>query len=747
MWFFSSKKTVQYKLQDLIFQSKSVIQYSLYDGVRISDQKQFSIFEIKVDPTSPLQQSLSKNALKIWKTFRHPAIPVFHESYESDGNIYVVTDKLLPFNFNESSFNSSNSENSNCNSESQEKILTDNEILWALHILTDFVCFLGDKANAIHGNIQGDSLFITYGHELKIAGLHWMTVNGNGPINEYYNDYENLVLDVNHYQESKLNEIYIDPKATLEEISITKNRDKTMNFYSTIDTKFIGAFISKYRSQLPERILNYGDFWSSSYFLSFSSYYATSGNVPPTPKMLLDDDFCWNQFSQSNQNETNNGNNEFIHTLLFLRDLPLKEAEDRENFFQNLNRTIKIFSIQTQEYTILPILISSLSYTKSPEETPLILEVIFLIGSNPSISEKSFENFIVPSMIPLFESKDRNIRIHLLKNIDSLIKHFSSKLINEKIFPNVILGLNDTVTAMKSATIVSMVSIATKLNKDNRKTLIRELKRLQANDQDASIRCNSVICIAKIADTIDDEIRLQTLLSTFSAASKDSFAQTRRAAISGFKLCKKFFISSTEIISNSILTTLSPLCNDASIENRILAINTMKDYLDYLLIENNSIEKDQISSSNSQINDDSQQNAIHDDSDQNQILSSSPSSQKFAFPPPPMISTMVFDNPANERNDSYSNQNIQYQSNETNSSSFSVIAHYPSEEQNYYQSYASNMNNNEQTAKKTKFSKTPLDYDEDEYWRIIKAQPPKPAKSEEVRDALMLFSNPPTNTK
>lgn len=762
MWFFSSKKTPQYKLQKLIFQSNSVIQYYLYDGFRISDQKQFSIFEIKTDPTSLLQQALSKNALKIWKTLRHPAIPIFYDSYENDDNLYVVTEKLLPFNnFNSNDTVSTSMTDDNLESDKQTEILTDNEILWAVHVLTDFVCFLGDKANAIHGSIQNDSLFMTHGHELKIAGLHWMTINGNGPINDYYNDYQNLVLNVNQYLPNVEIQFQIDPNAIKEELAVTQNRDKSMNFYSTVDSKFIGLFISKHRFQLPERVISYGDFWLSNYFLSFSSYYASSGNIPPTPKMFLDDELCWNQYTHIDQSENKGNNNEYINIILFLKDLPLKEADDRLNFFQHLNQVLNIFSIQTQEYTILPILISSLSYTKSLKETPLILEAVFSIGSNPQISNESFENIIIPSIIPLFESKDRNIRIHLLKNIDSLINHFTPKLINETIFPNIIVGLSDTVAAMKSATIISMVSFAPKLSKDNIKSLIRELRKLQTNDQDPSIRCNSVICITKISENIDEEIRISTLLLSFTAALKDSFSSSRKAAITGFKICKKYFAPKSDIIANNILVALAPLCNDSSIENRILAIETMKDYLDTLMNENNPNNQDSIIPPNTPADEQIRyQNAnqptpslnnyqYEEPRREDSMQLFSPNQSKSAFPPPPCI---IPSNLNMSTNDSYStnstNDSSYHQSNQSQGSnqfsSSSVIAHYPSSDQNYYESYETN---NDVKSKKNKSRNFPLDYDDDEYWRIIKSRPPKQSNSKEVRDAMMLFANSPVDEK
>lgn len=499
MWFFK-KKSAPYNLSTQLLKEDHPIHYSLYDGVRVSDQKEFSIFEIKADQ-SPFQQSLAQNAIKIWKTFRHPAIPLFIESYEYDGATYIVTNKLLPFD---------------------DRNLSDSELSWATYVMADFVNFLSEDAKAIHGNIQDSALYMTYGHELKIAGLHWMTVNGSGPITDFYQEWSSSCQ------------------------LATPKPPPNSPVYS-IDVRFIGSYLKRWESRLSRAITKFSTRWIPSF------------KNPPSPQNFLSMEY-WKT-------------DKFIVTLISLRDLPLKDQFDRETFFKSLVELLNIFSVETQEYTILPILLSSLSFS----QTPAALECISAIGQ--SIKPEAFGEKIAPALLPLFECKDRNVRVHLLSQIGNLIHHFSDKVINETIFSNVIQGFNDSVVALKAATIVSMVSIAPHLNSNNIKTLLRELERLQG-DQDSSIRCNSVICIAKIAEYFQPEFRMQTLVSCFARAAKDPFAQTRKAAVSAYKTCHEFFTEAA--IAVNIMPVLSPLCYDQNSEVRILALKQMREYIDFL---------------------------------------------------------------------------------------------------------------------------------------------------------------------
>lgn len=498
MWLFK-RKAAPYTLQDEIFTSNSPFCIKLYNGTRVADQKEFSIFEFKPDQ-SDFQQALALNAIKSWKTFRHPTIPLYTDTYEDNGITYVVTEKVLPFDPSK---------------------LTNSELTWAIYVMTGFVAFLSDS-QSVHGNIFGDALFMTAGHELKIAGLHWLTVNGIGPTFTYRNEWIQSV-----------------PLASPDPF------DGAPQW--AIDIRFVGKYLDEWAQKLPKVLLKNARRWQPN-----SRQY-------PNPTTLLNLEY-WTT-------------DKFVQYLLFLRDLPLKDQFEREQFFKNLHEHLDNFSPETQQHTILPTLMSTLSFA----QTPAILEAIVAIGK--TMNETDFGTIIVPQLISLFEVKERSLRLQLLSQIEILIPHLDKKILNDKIFGNIIFGLMDTASQVKTATIIAMAPLAPHLTVTNSRTLVRELKKLQS-DQDPQIRANTIICIAKIADFIDDEIRLNTLTSCLAKAATDPFPQCRLVAISAYRTCQKYF--NNILIASSIMPVVSPLCMDQNLNVKISALKSMKQYVDLL---------------------------------------------------------------------------------------------------------------------------------------------------------------------
>ncbi|KAH0794203.1 N-terminal kinase-like protein [Histomonas meleagridis] len=492
MWFFR-KKGPPYTLGDQISFSENPLSIKMFHGIRNSDQKEFSIFEFR-PKSNPLEQALTQNAIKSWRTIRHPSIPNFIESYDHEGASYVVTEKLLAFD---------------------ESKISPKEISYAAYTLIDFVSFMHD-ANGIHGNLKTDSLFLTNGHELKVGGLQWLTINNDGPINTYHKDW-------------------------LKSISVT-NLDPT-----TADLFFSGTILSSWQKSLPRKTNKYIQKWKNN-----------NGNLPD-PKDFL----SLPEWKSDN----------FVQHLLFLRDLPMKDSFERETFFKKLIDYIPNFSPSMCEYLLLPKLLSSLSYAQEPSIIPLIFSL------SKSLKTETFDEIIIPNILPLFENKDRSIRVSLLTQITNILPHLNNKTINDRIFPNVVLGLSDSSNTLKASTIISMVHLAPYLNVTNIRNLIRELKKLHS-DNEPSIRCNSIVCLAKIAEYIEPEFRNQTLSQCFTKAALDQFPPARKAAIAAWKTTNKYFDKND--VAKVIIPSISHLCVDSCDDVKILALKLFKQYVDEL---------------------------------------------------------------------------------------------------------------------------------------------------------------------
>ena len=63
------------------------------------------------------------------------------------------------------------------------------------------------------------------------------------------------------------------------------------------------------------------------------------------------------------------------------------------------------------------------------------------------LSDEDWESRITPVIVRLFSNPDRAIRVCLLDNLPNMIDHLSQKIVNEKVFPPMVLrhesGLHD----------------------------------------------------------------------------------------------------------------------------------------------------------------------------------------------------------------------------------------------------------------------------------------------------------------
>lgn len=140
----------------------------------------------------------------------------------------------------------------------------------------------------------------------------------------------------------------------------------------------------------------------------------------------------------------------------------------------------------------------------------------------------------------------------------------------------------------------SMLLLAPKLNETNlNQELMRHFARLQARDEQGPIRCNTTVCLGKIASYLNATVKqviiknvptfkmkekergvekriglslsLQTrervLISAFSRATKDPFPASRSAGVLGFAATHNYY-SVTEI-AGRILPTLCAVTVDS----------------------------------------------------------------------------------------------------------------------------------------------------------------------------------------
>lgn len=100
---------------------------------------------------------------------------------------------------------------------------------------------------------------------------------------------------------------------------------------------------------------------------------------------------------------------------------------------------------------ILPELLKSVEFGGGG---PRVFNVVLQIGSK--LAEDEYEAQITPAIVRLFSSPDRAIRVCLLDNLPLMVEHLSQKIMNDKIFPNLVSKMQSHEFALAKATDVRL---------------------------------------------------------------------------------------------------------------------------------------------------------------------------------------------------------------------------------------------------------------------------------------------------
>jgi SCY1-like protein 1 len=90
------------------------------------------------------------------------------------------------------------------------------------------------------------------------------------------------------------------------------------------------------------------------------------------------------------------------------------------------------------------------------------------------LSDDEYKTIVIPTLIKLFGSTDRSIRLSLLEGLPFYIHHLSERTLNEVIFQHVASGFTDASPVVREQTVKSMVHLASKVRAcyDHRKSMV-----------------------------------------------------------------------------------------------------------------------------------------------------------------------------------------------------------------------------------------------------------------------------------
>ena len=132
-----------------------------------------------------------------------------------------------------------------------------------------------------------------------------------------------------------------------------------------------------------------------------------------------------------------------------------------------------------------------------------------------NLSDEQYDNRVTPVIVRLFANPDRAIRVSLLDNLPRMIDRLAQKVVNDKIFPQMITGFSDIAPVVREQTVKAVLTVVPKLSdRTINGELLKHLAKT-ANDEQPGIRMNTTICLGKIARNLGANVSNFSKISCF----------------------------------------------------------------------------------------------------------------------------------------------------------------------------------------------------------------------------------------
>jgi SCY1-like protein 1 len=356
--------------------------WRLYNGIKKDDKQQVSVF-IFDKKHNPSALELARNNLKRSKTIRFPDCLKYIDGTETDTQIIIGTEYVRPL-------------------ELSKDHMEENSIRLGLYRLAVTLKFLSLDCKLIHGNVNENSIYVTKAGEWKLGGMELTSaVNDN-----HLKNYGSLVGNRYIPPES-------DPSNDVNQYPV--HSYDSWAFGCLIQSLFNGkqAIAQNTKASIPTLL-----------------YQASKGFLSTTPGARTD----FTRFLAVCTRKGGYFDNPMIETSLFFENFALKEKEEKEAFLLDIDKSMDKFPLEFCKYKILPELLHALEYSGGGTKT-----LIPVLTMAARLSKEEFQLLVIPSIIKLFSSTDRAIRLALCQKIDSYVDHLPPKIANDVIYPNLVL--------------------------------------------------------------------------------------------------------------------------------------------------------------------------------------------------------------------------------------------------------------------------------------------------------------------
>uniref|UniRef100_A0A673AY11 N-terminal kinase-like protein n=1 Tax=Sphaeramia orbicularis TaxID=375764 RepID=A0A673AY11_9TELE len=536
MWSFFARDPVKDFAYEILpdTQEKSGI-WTLHRGKRKTSGEPVSVFVYEVAQGTEQQTQLAKAAFKRMKTLRHPNILAYVDGLETEKSLYLVTEQVTPLAVH-------------LKAQAEKGGSGELEVSWGLHQIVKALSFLINDCHLLHNNLGVWAVFVDRAGEWKLGALDHVAPEQGDPSGIVLPAPKAVYPDMEKY----------DPPEMSNSRRKNNNckRGEVWRLGCLIWEVFNGPLprASSLRSlgKVPKSLVPH-----------YCELVGANPRARPNPARFLQNCRAPGGFLS----------NSFVESNLFLEEIQIKEPAEKQQFFQDLSDNLDSFPEDFCKHKVLPQLLTAFEFGNAGA---VVLTPLFKVGK--FLSAEEYQQKIIPVIVKMFSSTDRAMRIRLLQQMEQFIQYLNEAAVNSQIFPHVVHGFTDTNPAIREQTVKSMLLLAPKLNETNlNQELMRHFARLQARDEQGPIRCNTTVCLGKIASYLNAGTRQRVLISAFSRATKDPFPASRSAGVLGFAATHNYY-SVTEIAAR-ILPTLCAITVDPDKSVRDQAFKAIKSFL------------------------------------------------------------------------------------------------------------------------------------------------------------------------
>ncbi|KAL3622038.1 hypothetical protein CASFOL_034234 [Castilleja foliolosa] len=496
-------------------------------GTSKDDGTPVSIFSLSGSNASDGHLVAGRNGVKRLRTVRHPNILSFLHSTEAETlessspkvTIYIVTEPVMPLSEKIKELGLKGSQR-------------DEYYAWGLHQIAKAVSFLNNDCKLVHGNVCMASVVVTQTLDWKLHAFDVLSeFDGNneastGPMLQY----EWLIGS--QYKPTELSKS--------DWSAIRKSPPWSLDSWGLgclISELFSGVKLSRTEdlrntASVPKSLLQ-----------DYQRLLSSAPSRRLNPSKLLDN----SEYFQ----------NKLVETIQFMEILNLKDSVEKDNFFRKLPNLADQLPREIVQKKLLPLLASALEFGSA---TAPALTALLKMGSWLSAEEYGLK--VLPTIVKLFASNDRAIRVGLLQHIDQYGESLSSQIVDEQVYPHVANGFSDTSAFLRELTLKSMLVLAPKLSQRTVSgSLLKFLSKLQV-DEEPAIRTNTTILLGNIAGHLNDGTRKRVLINAFTVrALRDTFSPARGAGIMALSATSSYYDATeiaTRILPNIVVLTIDP---------------------------------------------------------------------------------------------------------------------------------------------------------------------------------------------